>query len=465
MAVQQFFYDDQIRRFLLQFTRMFSNFQVEYGRDDSGAPTLTRIPIRYGDASRQASTIIAENSKNKLPNVPMMTFHVTELKYARERVQEPYFIDKKSFKQRTWDEDSQSFEKTQGNAFTVERVMPVPYNLSIQLDVWTSNTTMKLQILEQLLALFNPSMEIQSTDNYIDWASLTVVELGDVNWSSRSIPVGTDDTIDIATLTFELPIWISPPAKVKKLGVVQKVIASIFDANGDANEALINNDLLLGTRQKITPFGYQVVLIGNQLQLLRGKSVDSAEGTLDASVTQDDNVLWTALIDNYGKLRDGISQIRLESDYVDTEIVGTIALHPTDDRLILFSIDADTIPQNTLDPLTAVIDPLSSGPGEGLAAAVDGQRYLLTEAIGDSKNTTPASAWGSLVASVNDIIQYNGTSWEVVFNASERTPDYSSNITDFVTNTTTSIQYKWTGTMWVKSYQGLYKGGEWSLVL
>ena len=58
---------------------------------------------------------------------------------------------------------------------------------------------------------------------------------------------------------------------------------------------LVNNDLLLGTRQKITPFGYQVVLIGNQLQLLRGKSVDSAEGTLDASVTQDDNVLWTAL--------------------------------------------------------------------------------------------------------------------------------------------------------------------------
>ena len=51
MAVQQFFYDDQIRRFLLQFTRMFSNFQVEYGRDDSGAPTLTRIPIRYGDAN------------------------------------------------------------------------------------------------------------------------------------------------------------------------------------------------------------------------------------------------------------------------------------------------------------------------------------------------------------------------------------------------------------------------------
>ena len=61
--------------------------------------------------------------------------------------------------------------------------------------------------------------------------------------------------------------------------------------------------------------------------------------------------------------------------------------------------------------------------------------------------------------------RYDGAKWFVAFNASERTPDYSSDITDFITNTTTSIQYKWTGVMWVKSYQGLYKGGEWSLVL
>jgi hypothetical protein len=37
--MQQFFYDAQVRRFLLQFTRIFSNFQVEYGRDANGAPT------------------------------------------------------------------------------------------------------------------------------------------------------------------------------------------------------------------------------------------------------------------------------------------------------------------------------------------------------------------------------------------------------------------------------------------
>ena len=462
-----FFYDDQIRRFLIQFTRMFSNYQVEYGRDASGAATLVRVPIRYGDASRQAATIIADNSRNKMPNAPMMSFHITALDYARDRVQEPYFVDKKSLKQRTWDETTQTYENTQGNAFTVERLMPVPYNMTIQLDIWASNTQMKLQILEQILPLFNPSMEIQSTDNYIDWTSLSVVELTGVNWSSRTIPVGTDDNIDVATLTFSVPMWLTMPAKVKKLGVVHKIIDSIYDTDGNAADAIVDDDILMGTRQKITPFGYQVLLIGNQIQLLEHEQVDPADGTLAKSdlIDTSNPLVWSGYIDTFGELRDGISQIRLSSPHVDTEIVGTVAKHPTDDRILLFSVDADTIPGNTLAPVNAVIDPLASGPGAGLATAVRGQRYLLTDAIGDSSNSDPSDAWGNLVAEENDIIEYDGGVWNVVWNASDQTADNSTDITDYVTNLTTSVQYKWTGTMWVKSYQGIYKGGEWSLVL
>jgi hypothetical protein len=122
--------------------------------------------------------------------------------------------------------------------------MPVPYKLTINLDIWTSNTSQKLQLLEQVLTMFNPSLEIQSTDNYIDWTSLSVVFLEQVTWSSRTIPVGTDNPIDIATLRFSLPIYISPPAKVLKLGVIERVIASIYDAQGDLNDAVQNNDLL-----------------------------------------------------------------------------------------------------------------------------------------------------------------------------------------------------------------------------
>ena len=46
---QQFFYDQQIRRFLLQFIRAFSNFQVEYGKDIDGNTTLINVLVKYGD--------------------------------------------------------------------------------------------------------------------------------------------------------------------------------------------------------------------------------------------------------------------------------------------------------------------------------------------------------------------------------------------------------------------------------
>jgi len=460
---QQFFYDEQIRRFLLQFTRIFSNFQVEYGREEDGSYALYRVPVRYGDASRQAQTVLQQNSANSMPATPLMTFYVTGLNYARDRMQEPYFVEKRNVRQRVWDEDTQTYDTTQANAFTVERLMPVPYNLEVQLDIWTSNTNQKLQLLEQILTLFNPSLEIQSTDNFLDWTSLSVVNLERNQWSSRSIPMGTEDPIDISSLGFSMPIWISPPAKIKKLGVVQKIIASMYESDGDLNEAILDNDLLLGTRQKMTPYNYQTLLIGNQLQVLEHNAVGEEIESIDAPLSQPSNLMWHTVVDLYGELRNGISQVRLTNAYTDSEIVGTVAYHPTDDRFLLFTVDEDTIPTNTLDPVNSIVDPLRKGPGAGLPAAATGQRYLFVESTGTSDDGD-AEAWRGtdstpLVANANDIVQYDGTKWTVVFDSSELAD------VQYVTNLTTSIQYRWASGQWLKSYEGLYPGGEWSLVL
>lgn len=473
---QQFFYDEQIRRFLLQFARMVSNFQVEYGRDDAGNATLLTVPVKYGDWTRQAQTVLQNNSASTMPSVPLMTFYVTALEYARDRVQEPFHVNKMHVRQRTWDPQTESYESTQGNAFTVERLMPSPYNLTVNLDIWTSNTNQKMQLLEQLIWLFNPSMEIQSTDNYIDWSSLSVVELDQVTWSSRTIPQGTEDAIDIATLRFKMPIWISPPARVKKLGVIEKIIASVYDANGDAINAVTNSDLLLGTRQKISPYGYQVLLLGNQLQILTQNSVIDPRNN-DTDIQNDppnpsaSTLKWHTVVDLYGTLRPGISQIRLDNRDGATEIVGTIAYHPSDDRYMLFTLDEDTVPANTVPAVDGIIDPLRSGPSAGLPVAALGQRYLLLNSTGgagpfddSTGDLNSAEAWRGtdgtqLEADANDVIEYDGTKWQVIFDASETTAY------NFVTNVNTGIQYKWDGQQWLKSYEGLYPGGQWSLVL
>jgi hypothetical protein len=466
MALTAFFYDEQIRRFLLQFARIFSNFAVEYGRNEEGTDhTLVRVPVRYGDSSRQAQTVLQNNSASFLNSTPMMTFYISGLDYDRPRIQEPYFVSNIAVRQRTYDQNTDTYETTQGNAFTIERLMPVPYKLTIKLDIWTSNTNQKMQLLEQILVLFNPALEIQSTDNYIDWTSLTVCELESTQWTNRSIPMGTDDLIDICTLTFNVPIWISSPAKVKKLGVVERIIASIFDVNGDASQAVTDNDLLLGTRQVFTPYGYQTLLIGNKLQVLaQAATVDEPNSSLIPPDSPPSNLLWHSIINLYGTLRPGISMIALEQDD-GTEVYGTVAYDPTDDRFLLFTVDEATVPANTLGPVDAVINPLLSGPDAGLDPAVAGQRYLLTEATGDFDNYGNPSAWlgaggQPLVAQANDIIEYAGGRWVVSFDSTS-SPDN----TQYVTNITTGLQYEWTGTAWIKSYQGLYPGGTWNLIL
>jgi hypothetical protein len=465
--MQSFFYDEQIRRFLLQFTRICSNFQVEYGREEgSEAAALLRVPVRYGDASRNAQTIIQENSRNSMPSSPLMTFYVSSLDYDRPRMQEPYHVNKIAVRQRTYDDVTDTYETTQGNAFTIERLMPVPYKLGITLDIWTSNTNQKMQLLEQMLTLFNPSLEIQSTDNFIDWTSLSVVELDSVTWTSRTIPMGTENPIDIATLKFSLPIWISSPAKVKKLGVVERVIASVYDAQGDLNNAVTNNDLLLGTRQVITPYNYAAVVIGNQVQCLQQRSTASQPSNQDlmpTTIDPDSNLLWPAIIGVYGTLRPGISELHLMQDD-GTEVVGQITVDPNDARFLIFDLDIDTRPQNTMPPVDKVIDPLISAPGYGLPPAALGQRYLLTDATGAAGNQYPAIAWlgefgTPLVAQANDIIEYNGVFWTVPFVASIQSGQ------QYVTNLNTGVQYEWTGESWIKSYQGVYPGGTWRLVL
>lgn len=454
----QFFYDSQIRRFLLQFAKIFSEWYVTKGKDPAGNDILVRVPVMYGDQSRQAATIIANNSASNLPSAPMITYYISGLEYDQRRTQDPTFVDKLNVRQRAYNQSTQSYETTQGQAFTVERLMPVPYTLRITVDFWTTNYNQKLELIEQLGTLFNPALEIQSTDNFIDWTSLSVVYQDGLTFSSRSIPMGNNNPIDVMSWKFYMPIWLSTASKLKKYGVIQKIIASIF--RGSTLEATQDEDLLIGTRQKITPYGYKVLLLNNTLQLLpANQTFNPPNSDLSLPTSPNTSIYWPSLLNVYGAYRPGISQIWLQNEYMDTEIVGTIVVDPLDDRILIYNIDPDTLPQNTLDPVDAVINPLTSGPNAGLPAPTLGRRYLVVENVGSEGATT--TAWGNLVANANDIIEYDGADWIVAFDSTTATS------IEYVTNLTTNVQYRflYEDDVWMKSIEGWYNQGDYSIVI
>tara|TARA_R110001592_G_scaffold120712_3_gene325373 strand:- start:1189 stop:2448 length:1260 start_codon:yes stop_codon:yes gene_type:complete len=414
-----------------------------------GAERYNRVPARYGDISRMVAHILRNNSENAVNNAPQITISVQSIQPAKDRIQDPFLVDTNQVAEREWDVQSGSYTSAQGNLYTTQRYMPVPYNLNIQVDIWTTNTDTKLQILEQILVIFNPGIQLQVNDNPLDWTSVFEVELTDINWSSRSLPAGTDESLDISTLTFAVPIWISPPAKVKKQTIIQRIINdihsvdSIADLGFDSSFQDFFGSIADDATVIVSPSDYKVQLVsgGATLQLQTGVPTK-----------------WLDIIEMHGELSaTSRLEFNISSDpsKIDQLVIGGITKNPLDDNNLVFNIDADTLPSDTLTAVDKIIDPGVSRPGGTLIPQATGQRYLITESI-----VPTYVEFGGISASENDIIEYDGNSWSVVFDAST-----NSDTKHFMKNTHTTQQYKWTGTQWISSWQGTYNPGFWRLIL
>jgi uncharacterized protein (DUF736 family) len=536
-----YFYDGQIRRYLLQIVRLLSNFAV---RHSDG--TLVRIPVMYADPDRQVAHIINQNSENTVQTAPMIAIYMSELELDTNRLSDSSYVGKVHIRERSFNEETQEYENNQGNSYTVERLMPTPYKLGIKVDIWSTSTDQKLQILEQILMLFNPSLEIQTTDNYIDWTSLTVVDLVSTNLSSRSVPVGAATEIDIATLTLSTPIWISPPAKLKRLGVVTAIISNIFNQQSEPY-----GDYAQGLG--VDPQANDIAPITQLARFAENPGNYSLEVTVNIAKLLGFDIKypnWKSIIEKYtGEYRAGLSRVylRLASGSV---VVGYFSINPLAEDQITINWDPDTYPGNSsiasdvrtsLGTIDAIIDPKKTGPRDSkLPPLVAGSRYLIIDNIGggvqDSfisdgvstrintnvlhnkvndhrifvdgvevgsgssrmpdnidtgnyyitldaaapegsvisyqvlvnedgpdawKNSVPDSKGNyDFTAEENDVIEWDGSKWNVVFSA-----DTNKDQLVYLTNIFTGTQFTWSGTGWSKTFEGVYRKGDWWLEL
>ena len=463
-----YWYDAQIRRYLTQFMRIFSGFKVSEGVRD-GSTYYNRVPIRYADMQRMVAHILKKGSENMVNSTPFIACSINSLLIARDRVHEPMLVDKLQIAERQFDSTANAYSTSAnastrpGNLYSTDRYMPVPYNLTMQVDIWSGNTDQKLQLLEQILILFNPSIQLQQNTNPLDWTSVFEVELTDMQWSNRSVPAGVDETIDVSTLTFTLPIWLSPPAKVKRQKIINTIVNNIYDTSSISNLGYdediydffrtLDDDFELHT---IVPNNYEVKIEGTDAVLYKDGSTlanwndlleilapRSSQGSLaNASVQIDDIPLTTG----------STLQLNISND-VDAStnlISGFVTRNSLESSKLVFTLDADTLPSTTLTDVTRIVDASVNYPGDGvLDAAAVGQRYLLTGEI-------QGNQWG-ITADINDIIEYSGSAWSIVFDAS------NISTVQYVKNLYTNKQYKWENNLWTSTYEGQYNPGFWRL--
>jgi hypothetical protein len=514
-----YFYDGQIRRYVTQFMRVFIGFKYKAGDEER------QVPVMYGDMSRQVAAVIKENSENKMSTVPKIACYISGLEMDMNRLSDASFVSKVHIRERRYTDAGGSidYQNVQGGNYTVERLMPTPFKLSMKADIWTSNTDQKLQLLEQILVLFNPSLEIQTTDNYLDWTSLSVIDLTTTNFSSRSIPQGAESDIDICTLEFTMPMWITPPAKVKKLGIVQSVISNVFSENGD----IVNLDGLVFNRA-VGGFGtttnrYRVLLFksntGNptdnqyEVTLVNPDAAVLALGLDQRSIKLGEPVDWNAILEVQGGYKPGSSMYFKKPE--GGEIIGTsFVISPLDPTVIIVSLDVETFPANndiasgieSRGTVDAIIDPYKYNPIEtygGYQNIPVGLRFLMLDDVNNSENrggfieypSNPAdstsvpyrgpqgwrepsnsdSSWSNQdgtdpIIKANSIIEWTGSTWNTIWDPVGNTLEAADMAGEeftptYIQNIRTGIKYRWDGTQWIKAFEGEYGPGEWNFVL
>lgn len=446
----EYFYDNQIRRYLEQVVRIFSNFKVKVGDSADGYPIYRTVPVNYGDISRMAGHILKNNSENVLNTAPFFSVYITDMSMAPERRTYQQYKENSVVTEKKFNEVTGEYINEEGERYQITRHNPVPYNMTINLDIWTTNTDQKLQLYEQVSMLFNPDINLKTNSNPVDWSSLTYMEMINQNWSGRSIPSGTDEVIDIASFQFKIPILLNPPTKVRretliktiinKLDVVDEENLKFFDANEPFETQYRSYNIITFGDYKVSFTGDTAILLGSN-----GNTEDDEGNPHD----------WDFVLKQYGVLREGISQLRLRmtNDINDdtNDVVATI--DSINQNEMYLTVNEDTLPANTLDAIDGIINPQENYPDDGVLSNVsNGQRYLLT-------NDTPDGTIWDIDAEKNDIIEYNSGQWIVSFDSRnnediERVYDLDS-----------ENQYEWDGQVWKTSYTGIYNQGYWRVYL
>ena len=465
------FYDGQVRRYLTQMMRILANFPVQ---DSKGVQK--EVPVTYGDLTRQVANIIRENSENKLPSAPRIAVYLTGLELDKDRLTDSTYTRKTNIRERAYDSDAGEYLNTQGKNYTVERLIPTPYMMRVNADIWTSNTDQKLQLLEQILVLFNPSLEMQTTDNFIDWTSITVVNLENVQWSNRSVPVGVDSEIDIATLTFSVPIYISPPTKVRKMGVITNIITSMFNEELGTIEDGVSQPIL-NAYDDVPRAGITQNEFGRKAQSEAANEMANVNyktygAFLDGDTAQlysngiVGNKNWREIFEALpGVYAADVSRIFFTSQENSSTVTGTFTLNPFDEGKIIINWDTDSFPSDTViagrTSIDYIINPTNFNPS---SIKTTGVRLLLLDDVGNENATESPVAWQNtdttpLIASANDIVEWDGSKWNIVFDASATTE------VTYTTNLNTGVQYRFKNDEWLLSIDGDYPVGTWRVEL
>lgn len=217
-------YNHQLRRYLVQFMAIFAGMQVQVGWKGDTEPRLIKVPIRNTSEDRVVADIFSENTQNKVNRVPMMTAGLRAINMSPERRHGVGSVHRSTY--------IPSGGLVPDDIRVVKQRMPVPYIGNFELTMWVSNQDQHYQLMEQILAIFNPILELQTSDAVLDPTRITSCELTGIQLDEE--PPGTERRLIRSTLSFDVVLYITIPALAYE-SVVRDIFVRVAAVSQNTN--------------------------------------------------------------------------------------------------------------------------------------------------------------------------------------------------------------------------------------
>ena len=408
-----YWYNGQIRQLILHTQRLFSNFYISNGKKENGEEDLVRVPCVFMSTDKSTVALINNNTDTVIESAPKMVLTISELKLNNNLISgDAYHEYESDFNEKYFNEETGNYEHKLGNSYGISRLNPLPIGIVFKLYILTTMQTHKFQLFEQIRMLFSPTLELQTSENPLDWSRLSALVLTNVNYSSKGTSNLDSSQLDAMDLTFELNTNLDAPAIISHNKLIENIITEIGEGHH------VEDTFGWGEGDSIrtihTPSNNFITVQNN-----------------DEIILQPSNGIknWYQLLKLYGINYDS----RKKSIYIHCligydnnkkkSIYGPITIDPIDSTKAHWEINQDLLPTENLQPINAIIDPTHFTP-----LKEEGTRYLLDDSL--SNNTliwgTLKDLQGNILSSIkeNSIIEYKNGFWTLVLDPKEQPAIY-----------------------------------------
>ena len=170
------FYNQSFRRLIIAFGQVFNNIVIQRTNSTGGVTSRIKVPLAYAPKEKFLVRLDQQanlNSREFATSLPRMGFEITGLAYDPSR--KLTRVQKYSQVKTGEDGKKLNFNYT-----------PVPYNINLQLYIFTATAEDGLQIVEQILPFFQPDFTVTiNAVPALDIKRDVPIVLGNINYEDN----------------------------------------------------------------------------------------------------------------------------------------------------------------------------------------------------------------------------------------------------------------------------------------